>query len=630
MYVVEVIPLVRDSRVETLTYYSSIEYKQGALVNIPVRKKEAAALVVNSQPVSAARTAVRAATFSLRKLPEQTTDNNLPPLLIKVAKKITTQLPTTLGAALFALLPEEVRSGKELLDAKACSNETAGINEVSVLTGPLEERLRTYRSQIRGAFAHRGSVLLVVPTAAHVTRMEEELSTGINERVVTFSPEYSPKKLHKSYEGLYDLSVSKLIITTPAHAFVDRHDITHIIVEGSRSPYYKARKRPYLDTRDTLIWSAKEAGRKVILGDLVPRTEDEYKRREEIYSTEGEHPKRIAFDSSVKVLTQTDKPTSDAPFQLFSKNLLEDIQDTIAERRNVFLYAARRGLSPVVVCRDCGYIFRCPDSGAPYSLFRTVKNGEEQRWFLSGTSGRRIKAADVCAACGGWRIAERGIGIQQVYDELKKHFDSDQIFVFDHTTATTQRKIRQIIGGFYGSKGAILLGTAMTLPYLEEPISLSAVMSLDAARAIPTWRSDEEIFSLLLGLREVTTDTLYIQTRTEPDAVIEAVKRGQLDAFYDEELTLRESLNYPPFAYFVHLTIQGAVKDLQVLEAEMAKHLEAFKVAFYSAPDSVPGRTTRYGLIRVRSGEWPKPELLAALRALPPSVRIEINPARIV
>lgn len=630
MHVVEVIPLVRGSQLEKLTYYSPVEYKQGVLVNIPVRKKEVTALVVDCQSVSAARTAVRAATFSLRKLPEQAEVVALPPLLLKTALNLTKQLPVTLGAALFALLPEEVRTGKEVLDARVCSDEKVGMSEVAVLTGTLDERLRTYRSQIRGAFAHRGSVLLVVPTAATVTRMVEELSTGIMDRVVTFSTEYSPKKLHRSYESLYDLSVSKLVITTPTHAFVDRHDITHIIIEGARSPYYKARRRPYLDTREALISLAKEAGRRVTLGDLVPRTEDEYKRREEIYATEGEHPRRIAFDSEVKIVKQNERPSSDEPFQMFSKQLLKHISETLKGRQNVFLYAARRGLSPVVVCRDCGYIFRCPDSGAPYSLFRTFKNGEERRWFLSSTSGRRVKAADVCEACGGWRIVERGIGIQQVHDELKKHFAADQLFIFDHTTATTPRKVRQIVGGFYDTKGAILLGTAMALPYLERPVSLSAVMSLDAARAIPTWRSDEEIFSLLLNLRELTSDTLYIQTRTEPDTVLEAVKQGQLDAFYNDELDLRESLNYPPFSYFVHLTISGQADELQLLEAKITKHLEAFAVVFYSAPDSLPGKTTRYGLIRVKASEWPRADLLDTLRSLPPSVRIEINPARIV
>lgn len=630
MYVIEVIPLARGTHSGTLTYYSSVDYPIGSLLSIPVRQKEIRALVTKVEPLSAAKTAVRAATFTLRRLPEQSNIGTVPSTLVKTALALSQELPATLGSILYALLPVEIRENRATFDTVENSSTASEIPEITVLTSPLEDRLDTYRRRIREAFAHRGSVLVVVPTSAYLERLSDSLSYGISERVVVFSPTFSVKKIARAYQELGDLSTSKLIITTPAHAFVDRHDIIEIIIDRSRSPHYKTRIRPYIDIREALKKLAAQTGRRVLLGDILPAPEDEWKRRNEIYETEGETPRRLNFDSRFKVVKQKDKPTGDSPFRLFSPESENAIEKTIADKGRVFLYSARRGLAPVVVCADCGYIFRCPDSGTPYSLFRTTDNNEEKRWFLSSTSGRRIKAAETCPMCSSWRLRERGIGIQQIYDELLQRFDADRIVLFDHTTAKTPRKAAELVYDFYDKKGGILLGTAMALSFLEEPVDLSVIVSADAARAVPTWRADEEFFALLLALREITTDTVMVQTRTEADDILEYAKTGQLEHFFNDELELRKALNYPPFSNFVHLTISGPTETLRPQEAELTTLLQDWSIVFYSAPESERSQTVRYGLIKIPASSWPDQRLMGVLRTLPPNVRIEINPAKIV
>ena len=400
--------------------------------------------------------------------------------------------------------------------------------------------------------------------------------------------------------------------------------------KNSRSLFYKSRVRPYLDHREAMIVLAKFANRQVLLGDLLPRTEDECRRREDVYLTEGEQPKRLAFNSRVRVVTHDEVPTPEQPFALFSKKLLRSIRDNTLSDKRTFVYGARRGLAPVVVCGDCGHIFRCPDSGRPYSLLRTGKGEDEVRWFVSSASGSRVRAADTCPNCGSWRLRERGIGIQQLYDELQEKFPKEKVILFDHTTATTPRKVRSLLADFYDSKRAILVGSSMVLPFLEKPIPMTVVPSLDAARSIPTWRADEEFFGLMLTMRELTSEIMLMQTRQEPDELIECVKNGLVEQFYDDEIDLRESLKYPPFSVFVHLTMAGSADSLRPLEETINETLANYKPSFYSAPLSTAAKTVRYGLIRVSEENWPDETLLEALRSLPPMVRIEINPSKLV
>lgn len=630
MYIIEVTPLSRNPGLGSLSYYSSVKYEIGSLIDVPIRNKTVKSLVTGAEPVSAAKTAVRAATFTLKKLPEQKNLAGLPPILIETAKKITSTYPSNLGSILYSLLPLEVQNGDVTLESNLPCIGSYETPAVSVLQALEEERFRVYRSRIREAFAHRGSVLFVVPTAAHVERALELLSHGIENRIVVLSPHLSPKKRLSAFKELHDLSRAKLIITTPSYLFIDRHDIINTIIENARSPHYKQRNRPYLDTRNVLITMARFTGRQVLLGDLLPRTEDEYRRREDLYLTENEHPKRIAFSSKLEIIEMSGQPESDETFRILSPKLSKAIAKTIASKGNVFLYAARRGLAPLVMCADCGNVFRCPDSGAPYSLLRTYKNGEEQRWFLCGTSGKRIKAADTCSDCGSWRLKERGIGIQNIYDELSQTFRDTPIILFDHTTATTHRQCKRLIGDFYDQKGSILLATSKVLPYLDRPVALSAITSLDATRSIPSWRADEELFSLLLTIREKTVGSLMIQTRSAADEVIDYARQGLVDHFYSDEIALRENLGYPPFSVFIHLTIQGNAEAISHLENTIENILANYKPSFYSSPFSSQDKITRFGLIRINSGRWPDKDLMDLLRSLPPMVRIEIDPPRIV
>jgi len=629
MFVIEVIPLKRGVHVESLSYFSSEAYKLGTILTIPVRKQAIRGVVINTKAVSGAKTALRAATFSLRKLPVQEQTSAFSSAFMKTAHDLAEYYACQTGAVIHALLPSEVRDGKIALphtqDIKA-----KDVHVPEILQGTLEERFLAYRSLVRETLAHSESILLIVPSSIEAEVAKARLGFGIEDRVIVLTSTIGLSSLRNGYQKLDDFSKTKLIIATPSHAILERHDISMVIMESERSGNYRARTRPYFDYRTVLKIHARHTGRRTLYSDLLIRSEEETLRREDVYATYGETPKRLSLPGTLNILTLEDKPEPTVPFRLFSPKVLRALDDTLKAKGRTFLFAARRGLAPVVACIDCGHIFYSPDSGAPYSLIRTIKDGEEQRWFVCGVSGHRERAADVCPDCGGWRLRERGIGIQHVYDELTKERPGAPIILFDHTSASTYKKATFLQKKFYDTKGAIMLGTQMALPYLTEPITTSVVVNMDALRATPTWHQQEETLALLLHLREHTTDTVYIQTRTESDELMEYAKSGSLSRFYDEEIELRKTYNYPPFSHFIHLTWQGTPDAVEVLDATTANVLKPFNPTFYNAPPSPKGKVTRYGLIRVPREQWPHASLVAALRTLPPSIRIVMNPARII
>jgi primosomal protein N' len=630
MYVIHVIPLIRATTVESLSYFSGKTYDIGTIVNVPIRGKQYRAIVTHAQEVAQSKASIRSAGFALRKLPEQTSTPILSPTLRKTAEILAATYPSTAGALLYHLLPPEIRTGVWDTPPQHSAGEANNTHTVSVLTARFDERLDAYQAHIREQFAHRGSVVLVVPIGMLVPRIAAAITAGIRERVIELHAGQKKHERDSAYSAWVDTSVAKVLVTTPSYAYIERVDCTSTIIESSAHRQYVGWERPYLDHRSALLAHATATNRSVILGDTVPRIEDESARRAERYQTWGVEAKRIAFPSELSIIKMKDGATPNTPFKLFSDRLVTSCERVLEGRGHVFLYGARRGLAPVVTCIDCQHIFRCPDSHTPYSLLRTVKNGVEERWFVSSTSGARVRAADVCPVCGSWRLRERGIGIQHVYDEWKERVPNYPVILFDHTTATTHSKAAALVKDFYTARAAVLIGTTMALPYLDTPVTTSAIVSLDAARTIPSWRADEYLFRLLLTLREHTEREVIVQTRTEPDPLVTYATRGAIERFYDDELALRAMLHYPPDARLI-LCSWYASPATHTFETQLDTDFRVWNPERYTNPHSTTKKILKHALFRI-FGETRKriPELLTLMRALPPFVKVEIDPDRIV
>lgn len=629
MYVIEVIPLKKGLQLESLTYYSSFKYPAGTILTIPVRNSTAQALVMDSSEVSSAKTTLRAATFSLRKLPPQEKTATISENLLTTAQKLSARYPYRLGTILFSLLPPEIKTGKRpfpQIHAQPANDDTITIPEV--LLASHKDRIASYQSIIRSTFAHGGSVLIVVPTIANIEPLRANIDHGIADRIVTMTSG-SQKQLDIRYHAYEDCSKAKVIITTPSHAFLDRHDITTIIIDQSRSQHYNQRTQPYLDLREALLTYAKTTGKNIIYADTVVRSEEHAKVRDGFFQPHDDHPKRLNLPAKLHHI-QRPKRENGREYQLITPEVTEAIDAVLSTRHNVFVYAPRRGLAPIVLCGDCGFIFRCEDSGAPYTLETKVKNGEEERWFVAKTSGKRIRAADVCPECGSWKLREQGIGIQKVYQHLTNMFPDNHVILFDSETAKTQKRAKLLMKKFYESKGAILVGTSMVFPLLDAPVHTSVVTSLEAVRATPTWRAQEELFGLLMNLRERSTDAVYVQSKEAADDTVKMSQKGLVEQFYTEELALRQILNYPPFATFIHLTWRGNERAGRNYGDQIKKIFAAYQPAVYPDPNNTGQKMQFYALIRVATTDWPNDDLMQKLRNLPPSVRIMINPDRII
>ena len=87
----------------------------------------------------------------------------------------------------------------------------------------------------------------------------------------------------------------------------------------------------------------------------------------------------------------------------------------------------------------------------------------KKRMFVCNRCLQDKDGDTVCSSCGGWNLMPLGIGIDTVYEEIKKLFSQNnekiKIFKLDKESAKTKKGAEKIIQEFEENPGSILIGT---------------------------------------------------------------------------------------------------------------------------------------------------------------------------
>lgn len=669
MHIVTVYPIIRGAFKDELTYWSSHSFDVGTIIEVPLRGRTIPALVGTVVPANHAKANIKQASFVTRKIEKTKELHVVKPECIKSCVQMSQKYAVALGSVLKSCIPDSIL--KETIDSKiklekidASTNKTdktgsAVSSDILVFQTNTEDRLGTYKSIVREEFARKRSVLIIAPTVISAEELHTNLQKGIEEYVLVLHGSLSKKKQIDIWKKALQTDHPVLIISTPLFASIPRLDIQTMILERESSRAYSAIRSPYIDFRDYIETYAKLQSARLILGDTLLRIETLHRRETgEIsdffpvsYRVEKE-AELIVVDTSKKELTkeQIKEGAKQKPFQIFSEELHSMIEYTGKKSLPMFIFTARRGLSPQTVCGDCGHTVECQVCHAPIVLHQKktapIATNEEatkneysldinpNRFFLCHHCGTERGAVEACVICGSWKLITLGIGIETVAEEIKKHFPKRHIFRLDKDVVKTDKQAHAVIQEFTKSSDGILLGTESSLAFLPN-IEYSAIASLDSLFSIPDFKINERITHTILRILEKTSRYVLIQTRNAKNSVLKHIQSGNLLSLYREELAIRKMLNYPPFITHIKVTIEdtraGAatkMKKLQQLLEECEKNSSA-KFETLVFPAFVPGakgKATLHLLISIAKDAWPDEHLKVLLQSLPHEYAVRVNP----
>lgn len=646
MQIITVAPIVRGALQGELTYFSKEPVAVGMLVVVPVRSREVPAVVLDSQNVSDAKSALRSSDYAIRKIARTKPRRIWLPAFLKAVEETANLSAQKLGETLLALTPKMVLDAyledaldeprQDFLDKNLSRQakiiNTVGRFEILAIQGLTETRVEAYQRLVRESFVRHESVFVSVPTEEDALRVSNELGRGIEDYTFSFYGSLTKKRTLEKWSCATKEKHAILVVGTAQYLSLP-HYFKTIILDEEHSHAWKMIARPLLDLRVFVEQYARASESTLIIGAPILRAETHERIARGVINEFG----RIAAHAHGEIKTMLVDPrreeknirelTGKRNMVLVSSELRTLMEDAFARKENILLLSARKGLAPVTTCGDCGALVRCPECATPLVIHK--KESKSQVFVCHGCGFMRSPENNVnetCPNCGGWKLQGVGIGIDLIDDEIKKLFPETPRFVLDSDRAKTRAQAKKIIERFEKSAPSVLIATPMAVPLLRA-VDNTAIISIDSLFAIPDIRISERIFALMLALREKTEGVLLIQTRTDDTSIFEQALHGDLTTFTENELSLRKTFSYPPYGTMIKITLRGK-------RADIASEMERLKAFLGSYAPIVPGAMARepknvfrmHMILKLAENNWPNSELLAKLRALPPQFTIEVNP----
>lgn len=639
MYIISCLPFSKGLKKDSLSYFSSKFLEAGSLIKINIRNKNLPALVLESRNISEAKSEIKSANFQLKKI--NTDDLIIKPFLrkefLEAIKETSEYFVTSEGSILSHLIPPIVVDNPNIISnnkKEATKKEIDTKHRVEILQSIDEERFIHYRSLIREEFAKNNSVFICLPQNESIKRTKEKIEKGIEKFIYTFYSDMSDKELKQSYKKIITESHPVVILGTARWLFIPINNIGTIVLEKESENGWKTLSRPYFDLKIFAEIFAKKINSRFILGDSFLKIETLY-RYKTGEALEFENIKWRSQKETCDILVDTKEIIKkEKDWKPLSPKIIELIKDNKEKKSHIFVFAHRKGLSPIVICRDCGEQVRCINCESPMVLYKTKNQEEQGGAFKCHQCGETRDAVEVCKKCGSWKLTAFGTGIDKISEEIKNNFPDIKMFEIHKDVTSTVTKIKQTIEKFYEEKGSLLLGTEMALPYIYKKITNTAIVSFDSLFAIPDFRIREKIFHLIIETRNLAKETFLIQTQNPKDPAVALSLNGNLMEFYRKEIEDRKILEYPPFSIFIKITVRGNRSFVNRETEKMKKIFSKFDATIFSSIHEKKGeQSATNAVIKIKKENWQNKEqniytaeLINTLKTLPPHFEIKIDP----
>ncbi|HPU94771.1 MAG TPA: primosomal protein N' [Candidatus Gracilibacteria bacterium] len=431
-------------------------------------------------------------------------------------------------------------------------------------------------------FLEKGKqVLILVPEISLTPQTVEYFESRIQFKAAVIHSRLSEGEKFKMWKDIKS-NKKNLVIGSRSSIFSPFTNLGIIIIDEEHELSYKQDQAPryHAHTIAEKIQDLEEKRRSqentemgprilpIVLGSATPSIETAYKYRDSTLTLRERIGASQLPDISIIDMREEFKKGNKS---IFSDDLNDAIERTLAQNKQVILFLNRRGSASSIVCRDCGYKLTCSECDIPMTYHaRTMGHPV----VICHHCGKIGKIPINCPVCAGLNIRFLGIGTERIEEETKKLFKNARILRADKDTTSHKDSFEQIYSSFKKHEADILIGTQMIAKGLHIPnVGLVGVVLADIGLNMPDFRTSERNFQLLTQVagragRSNEKGQVIIQTYSPDHFALQAATTHDYNAFYQSEKSQRGILNYPPFSNLAVLSIENKNFNKAKLKAE--------------------------------------------------------------
>ncbi|HUR87697.1 MAG TPA: primosomal protein N' [Ramlibacter sp.] len=563
-----------------LTYTSEQALVPGALVRVPLGRREVLGIVwdtepedradVEAKPVASAlggiaplspdwRQLVNVAAsyyqrsigeIALAALPPQLRDLDATQWARRRKRAAPGDAPSAATGASLELTQEQ----REVLD-KLAENEQSFLLFGVTGSGKTEVYLQAVQRLLErepGAQA-----LVLVPEINLTPQLQARFVERFGESaIVVMNSAMTPPQRLRSWLAAHTGS-ARIVLGTRMAVFASIPRLRIVIVDEEHDPSYKQQEGARYSARDLAVYRGHLEKAPVILGSATPSFESWHAankgRYERLFmaSRIGEGPL-----PAVRLVDMNLQPKN----TVLAPALVDAIQQRVTRGEQSLVFLNRRGYAPVLSCGACDWKSECPNCSA-FRVFHKI-----DRTLRCHHCGFAERVPRACPVCGNVDIAPLGRGTERLEEHLgellagvkQANGDAVRIARMDADSTRGKGQLEAQLARMHAGDVDVLVGTQMvTKGHDFRRITLVAALNADSALFSSDFRAPERLFALLMqaagragrDAQHANASEMWVQTWHPKHALFAALKRHDYPAFAGQQLAEREQAGMPPFGF---------------------------------------------------------------------------------
>lgn len=439
-------------------------------------------------------------------------------------------------------------------------------------------KTRVIKETIDCVIAEGKQVILLVPEIALTPQTVTAFCGHYHNRVAVLHSSLSAGEKHDAWRRIQNGEID-LCIGTRSAIFAPFSRLGMIVIDEEHEHTYKSEQNPRYHTVDVARYRVSHHNALLLLASATPSLESYYKAQNGAYhlvemkerATGAPLPETFITDLRADIATGETSPIGSVLKNALSENLSRCEQ-------SVF-FINRRGYHNFLNCPMCGYVITCPHCSV--SLTHHIKN--RQGNLVCHYCGYTQNVPSNCPECGSGAFSFVGFGTQFAEESLEQDYPDTRVMRMDADTTAQKFSYDAMLSDFRAGKADILLGTQMVTKGHDFPnVTLVGVLLADTTLYVNDFRANERTFQLVTQVigragRSKRNGRAVIQTYNPEHPSLLLAATQDYSAFYEDEISIRKALVFPPFCDMALLGI--ASKDetfLQKTVIEIEKKLSQY------------------------------------------------------
>jgi primosomal protein N' (replication factor Y) len=454
----------------------------------------------------------------------------------------------------------------------------------------LSESQKQAKIAIDEAFEEGKNVLLHGVTSSgkthiYLEKIEECINEGKN--VLFLLPEISltkqiTQRLEKKYGrqlGFYHQKLTdfervevwrrirqndiKILIGTRNALFLPFQNLGLIVVDEEHDSAYRPREvSPFFNAKDAALVLGNFYEAHVILGSATPSVESYYNARKDRikYVFLEERFGKVTLPE-YELINFKEAQDSKKVSGNFSLRLIDELKKTVDEKNQAIVLHNRRGYANVIECESCGYVNYCSNCDVVMTYHKAANE------MKCHYCGQRASKPKTCPKCHSENLNERGVGVEQIHEEVSKLFPENEVDRMDVDSMRKKFAYEKLYEKIEDGETDIIVGTQMISKGLDfDHIELVAIPKADSMLYVQDFRAEERAYQLITQVsgragRVSGKGKILIQTFNPDHSVFQLIKMNNPAKVYKYILTERQKFHYPPFTKLIMIELKHRRED---------------------------------------------------------------------